>query len=217
MAAFEKATCGGCGEAIRRKVGRGKNRGPWWHDGMLLLARRRTDYDHHADPDSDKVTSVHKVERAVKAPAFVFREKPEGLDSAGGRAFWAGEMRRHVEYLAKFHGIEISTLPYAGGHAYPELGFVRIPEVRGFTTYFTALHELGHHLAESHQSMTRLDQEAAAWDWALDNAAFKPSPTVKKHIGKCLRSYAKRAENWRSMVQGGDRFKRLLDEMEGSG
>jgi hypothetical protein len=65
--------------------------------------------------------------------------------------------------------------------------------VRGQVTYFVALHEIGH-LVGPGRSGTRLEKEAAAWRWALSNAAIEPTESARRSMGKRLRSYVVWAE-----------------------
>jgi hypothetical protein len=103
----------------------------------------------------------------------------------------------HVDELCAAYGIE--RLDGGRGRAFRR-GWraqatlhIRIPPVRGQVTYFVALHEIGH-LVGPGRSGTRLEKEAAAWRWALANAAVTPTDAARRSMGKRLRSYVLWAE-----------------------
>jgi hypothetical protein len=104
----------------------------------------------------------------------------------------------HVDELCAAHGIE--RLDGGRGRAFRQRWrggrstlHIRIPPVRGQVTYFVALHEIGH-LVGPGRSGTRLEKEAAAWRWALSNAAIEPTESARRSMGKRLRSYVVWAE-----------------------
>lgn len=102
----------------------------------------------------------------------------------------ADRLAAHVRHLADEH--EVTVVHQGRGIAYRKERRVTIPEVRGRSSYFVALHELGHVVGPNPRR--RLDQEVAAWRWALDHALDDPTPAVARMIGRCLRSYRSRAE-----------------------
>jgi hypothetical protein len=69
--------------------------------------------------------------------------------------------------------------------------------VRGRSTYYTALHEIGHIVGVN--ARRRLEQEVLAWQWALKHAIVPPTPGVWAMIARRLENYAGRARRWRSM------------------
>lgn len=102
----------------------------------------------------------------------------------------AARLHEHVAQIAAEHGVTIKH--QGGGIAYRRERRITTPPVRGRATYFTALHELGHVLGPNPRR--RLDQEVAAWRWALEHALEPPTPAVAAGIARCLRSYRARAE-----------------------
>lgn len=99
-------------------------------------------------------------------------------------------LAEHVAVLAAENDVEI--VHRGRGIAYRKKRLVTIPEVRGRSTYYTALHELGHVVGPNPRR--RLDQEMAAWRWAIDHAIVAPTPGVVRTIVGCLQSYRARAE-----------------------
>lgn len=63
--------------------------------------------------------------------------------------------------------------------------------------YFVALHEIGHVLVG--MCDTRLEREAAAWEWALTHALVRPHYSTRQRICACLVRYVARAKSrgWR--------------------
>lgn len=104
----------------------------------------------------------------------------------------AGLMADHVAQLAEAHGINVE-LYTGGGRAFPRERSISIRPVRGVSTYYVALHEIGHIVGRG-RSAPKLEQEANAWQWAIEHAALKPTPGVRKMIRRCLRSYLARHE-----------------------
>jgi hypothetical protein len=122
----------------------------------------------------------------------------------------ARRLTDHIQRLCETNDIAIIVKPHA--HARAEKVRVKdgngetrrrrgrrivIQPVKGYVTYFIALHELGHHLGE--QPPRRLEQEVGAWRWALSNASVSPTRGVWKHIARCLESYERRALRWKNM------------------
>ena len=70
---------------------------------------------------------------------------------------------------------------------------IRIPPVRGQVSYFVALHEIGHLVGDG-RSGRRLEKEAAAWRFALDEALVEPTHATRRRLGRRLRSYVVWAE-----------------------
>lgn len=115
----------------------------------------------------------------------------------------ADRLNAHVEELVRHHGIVLVEKQGASARAEKlrvdgqRVKRIVIRPVKGRSSYFTALHELGHHLER--QPVRRLEQEVVSWRWALDNAIVEPTPGVWKMIARCLNSYVQRAERWASM------------------
>jgi hypothetical protein len=105
-------------------------------------------------------------------------------------------MNAHVEELCGTHGIELAGAS-ARGRAIRWRGGrleIAIPEIRGQVSYFIALHEIGH-LVGRGRSAPRLEAEANAWLWALDNAAVEPTAATRRSISRRLHGYLAWAQN----------------------
>jgi hypothetical protein len=74
---------------------------------------------------------------------------------------------------------------------------VMLPEVRSLRSYLVCLHEIGHVLGPN--PLRRLDQEVAAWHWALANTRWEPTPACWAMIGRALGSYVARSVARRNM------------------
>ena len=105
-------------------------------------------------------------------------------------------MNAHIEDLCRSHGIELAgasqrgrAIRWRGGRLE-----IAVPEIRGQVSYFIALHEIGH-LVGRGRSAPRLEAEANAWLWALENAAVEPTAATKRSISRRLRGYLAWAEN----------------------
>jgi len=104
---------------------------------------------------------------------------------------------RHVDELCELHGIVRLRGTRGRAEVHRRNGrrtvAIRIPPVRGQVTYFVALHEIGHLIGPG-RSGTRLEKEAAAWRFALQEARVEPTDACRRRIGKRLRSYVIWAE-----------------------
>lgn len=100
----------------------------------------------------------------------------------------AGIYAAHVAELAEALRIDVRIDRTRGGRATPSYRYVSIAPVRGIVTYYVALHELGHVVGRG-RSAPKLEQEANAWQWAIEHAIVPPSPGVRKMIRRCLRNY----------------------------
>jgi hypothetical protein len=105
-------------------------------------------------------------------------------------------MEAHVEDLCREYGIELAgnsargrAIRWRGGRLE-----IAIPPIRGQVSYFIALHEIGH-LVGRGRSAPRLESEANAWLWALDQAAVEPTPATLRSISRRLRGYLEWARN----------------------
>jgi hypothetical protein len=107
----------------------------------------------------------------------------------------AERLERHACELAAAHGVELA---YRGrGLAYRRRRRITVPPIRGRMSYLVALHELGHVLGPNPR--LRLEQEVAAWQWALAHAIVEPTPANYRSILRALESYRRRAERRRRM------------------
>jgi len=105
-------------------------------------------------------------------------------------------MESHITQLCQDYDIELSgssargrAIRWRGGRLQ-----IAIPEIRGQVSYFIALHEIGH-LVGKGRSAPRLEAEANAWLWALDNAAVEPTDATLRSISKRLNGYLAWAQN----------------------
>jgi hypothetical protein len=110
----------------------------------------------------------------------------------------AESLDRHIAELCAVYGIVRETGGRSGrafqrGRGRARTLHIRIPPVKGQVTYFVALHEIGH-LVGKGRSGTRLEKEAAAWRWAIENAAVVPTDAARRSMGRRLRSYVRWAE-----------------------
>lgn len=92
--------------------------------------------------------------------------------------------------LCHEHGIELA-LPSSRGRAIRWRGGRRqiaVPDVRGQVSYFIALHEIGH-LVGPGRSKPRLEAEANAWLWALEQSVVEPTSATRRSISRRLHGY----------------------------
>lgn len=127
----------------------------------------------------------------------------------------AARLEAHVAELCAIHQVTRDTkASSSGGIAYPRERRIRVPRVRGRSSYYVALHEVGHVVSPG-QRVTRLEQEVDAWRWALANALVRPTPGVWAMIASSLGHYRLRGERrvWGTKLppEGHD-FHRLLAE-----
>jgi hypothetical protein len=116
---------------------------------------------------------------------------------------------RHVLDLAAEHGVTVTWCESdRHGAAWRRTRRIRIPIIEDDIDYATALHEIGHVVGRNPRR--RLDQEAAAWRWALDHYQGAPSRRVWSEIGRATDSYQWRATGLypligsRALMPGGD-------------
>lgn len=104
-----------------------------------------------------------------------------------GKLARAGLYAAHVAELAEANRIEVEVYT-GGGRAIPANRAIRIRPVRGIVTYYVALHEIAHVIGRG-RSAPKLEQEANAWQWAIEHAIASPTPGVRKMMRRCLRNY----------------------------
>jgi hypothetical protein len=108
-------------------------------------------------------------------------------------------LRRHVLELAAAGGVSVEFANARRAAAYrasPSRGLrsrIRVPEIRGQVTYFTALHELGHLLSPGNRSLRQLEAEGDAWCWAFEHALVRPTPATARRLRTKLLTYYRRA------------------------
>jgi hypothetical protein len=105
-------------------------------------------------------------------------------------------MDAHVADLCRQHQIELAgssargrAIRWSGGRRE-----ISVPPIRGQVSYFIALHEIGHLIGRG-RSAPRLESEANAWLWALENSVVEPTPATRRSIGRRLRGYLEWARN----------------------
>jgi hypothetical protein len=105
-------------------------------------------------------------------------------------------MEAHIEDLCRQYDIELAgssargrAIRWRGGRLE-----ISIPPIRGQVSYFIALHEIGH-LVGPGRSRPRLESEANAWLWALENSAVEPTQATLGSISRRLRGYLEWARN----------------------
>ncbi len=105
-------------------------------------------------------------------------------------------LEAHIEQLCDDHRIELAGASRRGRATRWRGGKrqIAIPEIRGQVSYFIALHEIGH-LVGPGRSAPRLEAEANAWLWALQNSAVEPTVATRRSISRRLRSYLEWAQN----------------------
>jgi hypothetical protein len=115
---------------------------------------------------------------------------------------------RHINLLCKEHGITRVIRP-GRGHAKVEKRWIQHPPIREEMAYFVALHEIGHIMVGLQDS--RLQREAAAWAWALENSIVRPHYSTRQRITALLVRYIARAQaNGWKIPADGELFWRLL-------
>jgi len=107
----------------------------------------------------------------------------------------AVRLDRHARDLAAAHRVEL--VHRGRGLAYRRARRITVPPIRGRMSYLVALHELGHVVGPNPR--LRLEQEVAAWQWALAHTIVEPTPANYRSIARALGSYRLRAERRRGM------------------
>lgn len=105
-------------------------------------------------------------------------------------------METHIEDLCRGYGIGLSGSS-ARGRAIRWRGGkleISIPPIRGQVSYFIALHEIGH-LVGKGRSAPRLESEANAWLFALEQSVVEPTSATKRSISRRLEGYLAWARN----------------------
>lgn len=98
----------------------------------------------------------------------------------------------HIQELCKAAKIK-RTIKHGRGHAKVRLRHIQHPPIRDDEmAYFVALHEIGHVAIGMKQP--RLEREAAAWEWALENSLIYPHYSTRQRICALLVRYLYRAK-----------------------
>jgi hypothetical protein len=102
-------------------------------------------------------------------------------------------LAKHVEELCEKHQITILNRSSHGGRASKMDRTISIKPVKTQRTYITALHEIGHLIGRG-RSGTRLQQEAAAWQYVLDTSIVALTPGTYRAMLRFLTTYLKASE-----------------------
>lgn len=100
-------------------------------------------------------------------------------------------MREHVKSLVKEHRVAARDVGTTGREqAFPDKRLVHIRPIRGVASYLGALHEIGHVVvgapSSTPGSRSWMDQEAAAWQWAIKHAAVPIPDWAFRRIAEWL-------------------------------
>lgn len=115
------------------------------------------------------------------------------------------QLANHILSLLMQHAIAVTWVEGTKGLAWVKTRRVRLRPIKTQTTYAVALHEIGHIVGD--QPKTKLDREAAAWEWAMQNALVWTQVTHTK-MQRCLQSYMDAAQ--RKRYRPSPRANRLL-------
>lgn len=102
-------------------------------------------------------------------------------------------MKSHIDHLARLNNVKlvpITSVEAAG--SWMEQRVAWVPETTDLTSYFVALHEIGHFCIKGKLPM--LEEEYQAWYWALGKARFKPDKYTWNMIAVSLRAYLLKAK-----------------------
>jgi hypothetical protein len=109
-------------------------------------------------------------------------------------------LAKHTEELCAEHQIAILNRSSHGGRASKRDRTISIKPVKTQRTYITALHEIGHLIGRG-RSGTRLQQEAAAWQYVIDTSIVELTPGTYRAMLRFLGTYLKaseRAARWKT-------------------
>jgi hypothetical protein len=106
----------------------------------------------------------------------------------------ASDIAKHIEELCEKHQITILNRSSHGGRASKRDRTISIKPVKTQRTYITALHEIGHIVGRG-RSGTRLQQEAAAWQYVLDTSIVALAPGTFRAMLRFLGTYLKASES----------------------
>jgi hypothetical protein len=105
----------------------------------------------------------------------------------------ASDIAKHIDELCEKHQITILTRSSHGGRASKRDRTISIKPVKTQRTYITALHEVGHIVGRG-RSGTRLQQEAAAWQYVLDTSIVELAAGTYRAMLRFLGTYLKASE-----------------------
>jgi hypothetical protein len=147
-----------------------------------------------AEAERQAVTPAVSFEPPAGSAALAHRPGARPMTSAlpvgaaAAKRAKGAALAEHVRRLADAHDVVVDERASARGRAWRGQRRVRVPPVRGVTSYLVALHELAH-VVGSGRSRRRLEQEVAAWRWALAQTIVSPTPGARRAIFRALWSY----------------------------
>jgi hypothetical protein len=114
----------------------------------------------------------------------------------------------HVKRLCVQNGIRVREIKSYNARAYSGRGVraIAIHPVKTEVTYIVALHEIGH-LIGPNRSGRRLEKEAAAWEFVIEQSIVPLSSPSYRRMRKALDSYLARATRRKMVIPApGDSF-----------
>lgn len=108
----------------------------------------------------------------------------------------SGFLHSNILHLAHEHDVEVWTCQNCTDDVYGEAieseRIIRVNRpINDEASYLVALHELGHHAGTHSWGSLKLDQEASAWLWAIDQSIIRLRPEDWQVILESLESYAR--------------------------
>ena len=103
------------------------------------------------------------------------------------------DIAKHIEELCEKHHITLLNRSSYGGRASKRDRTISIKPVKTQRTYITGLHEIGHIVGRG-RCGTRLQREAAAWQYVLDTSIVALTPGTYGSMLRFLTTYLKASE-----------------------
>lgn len=141
----------------------------------------------------------------TKPPNLALRPQEGGLSFCvclNAYVASVGKLEKHIHRLCQENGIRRIVKP-GRGRARVAMRVIRHPPLgQDPMAYFVALHEIGHVVIGL--TGTRLEREALAWQYALDNSIIPVHYSIRQRICACLIRYLARANQagWKQPVRG---------------
>ena len=145
------------------------------------------------------------------------------LFSRGGGRIFRGDPLDHVEpgfehLLADVRqhvlrtGVGTRIAGLTEGFYDAEMHVIAAPPITDSASYWAWMHELGHVYTINGRDnrWDRLDAEADAWMWALDNALIVPTSGDWDYIRRSIRSYG---DSWYDFGPPGESWERMLERL----
>jgi hypothetical protein len=105
----------------------------------------------------------------------------------------SSDLAKHIDELCEKHQITILNRSSHGGRASKRDRTISMKLVKTQRTYITALHEIGHLIGRG-RTGTRLQKEAAAWQYVLDTSIVALAPGTYRAMLRFLSTYLKASE-----------------------